>query len=269
MKRILFIIIALALKSSLYAQDNYRPFVEEGKKWSFVVEATTYWWDGKETHMDTEYANSVLTIKGDTVVDGIEYKKVMYTSDNTLFHDTPDFIYGIIREENKKVYMRSFFDDCYCPDYLFEEVLLYDFNLMVGDSFTEDYGHSDYRLNMKLESIEENEGRRIYKFSTNKDWVPVMQWVEGAGGVHGLGMEQRIIITTCIDCIHFKFFSMTCSLGDEVLCRFDDDGNVVLGVEEVRTDVNKDKSVYDLQGRRLSAEPAHGIYIKDGKKIAR
>ncbi len=269
MKRILFIIIALALKSSLYAQDDYRPFVEEGKTWSFVVEATSFWWDGKESHWDTDYENSTLTIKGDTVVDGIEYKKVMYTSDNNFFNDIPNFIYGIIREENKKVYMRSFFYDCYYPDYLSEEVLMYDFNLKVGDSFTEDYGSDYYRLNMKLESIEENEGRRIYKFSTNKDWVPVMQWVEGAGGFHGLGMEQRIPITTCIECIHFKFFSMTCSLGDEVLCRFDDDGNVVLGVEEVRTDVNKDKSVYDLQGRKLSAEPSHGIYIKDGKKIAR
>ena len=62
---------------------------------------------------------------------------------------------------------------------------------------------------------------------------------------------------------------MSCTLGDEVLCSFDKDGNVVLGVEEVKTEVDKDKFVYDLQGRKLNVEPSHGIYIKDGKKIAR
>ena len=268
MKKMLFLLFVLSSSLNLHAQDNYRPFVEEGKTWSFVVKATTLWWDGKESHWDTEYENSVLTIKGDTIVDGIEYKKVMYTSDNKFFNDT-DFIYGIIREENKKVYMRSFFDDCYCPDYLSEEVLMYDFNLKVGDSFTEDYGSDYYRLNMKLISIEETDGKRISNSSTTDKEIPSMQWVEGAGGFHGLGMEQRIPVLTCIDCTRYKFFFMTCSLGDEVLCSFDDDGNVVLDIEDVKTDVSGDGFIYDLQGRRLSAEPAHGIYIKDGKKIAR
>ena len=93
--------------------------------------------------------------------------------------------------------------------------------------------------------------------------------MEGVGGSYGLCMEQRTDVMTCIFCTRYTFLSLTCSLGDEVLCSFDDEGNVVLGVEEVKADVNKDNSVYDLQGRRLSAEPSHGIYIKDGKKIAR
>ena len=81
--------------------------------------------------------------------------------------------------------------------------------------------------------------------------------MEGAGGPYGLNMEQRTDELTCIFCTRYTFLSLSCSLDDEVLCSFDDDGNVVLGVEEVKADVNKDKSVYDLQGRRLNVEPSH------------
>ena len=43
------------------------------------------------------------------------------------------------------------------------------------------------------------------------------------------------------------------------------------GIEEIYVitdgDVSVKQGIYDLQGRRLSAEPAHGVYIKNGKKI--
>ena len=139
MKRILFIIIALALKSSLYAQEDYRPFVEEGKSWKYYIKATDLWWDGKETHWETEYIYSTLTIKGDTVVDGKEYKKIMYNSDKNIFffRETPDFLYGIIREENKKVYMRTDFSSLIYNAVFDYEMLIYDFGLEVGDVFNE------------------------------------------------------------------------------------------------------------------------------------
>ena len=73
---------------------------------NFHIEVTESWWDGKEAHWDTEYAYSTLTIKEDTVVDGKEYKKVMHSSDKAYFYEVPEFIYGIIREEDRKVYMR-------------------------------------------------------------------------------------------------------------------------------------------------------------------
>ena len=270
MKRFCLLLILIASCFQLSAQDNYRPFVEEGKTWNYYVKATTNWWDGKETHLETEYVHTTLTINGDTVINGKNYKKVILDSDNDFiytFRDTSTFVFGVIREENKKVYFINYFLEL-DTDY-FPERLIYDFNLKAGDSFTEDYGSDYYRLNMKLESIEENEGRRIYIFSTNKDWVPVMQWVEGAGGFHGLGLEQILPIQTCFDCTRYTFLSLSCYLGDECLCTFDENGNLVSGIEGVKTDVDKDKSVYDLQGRRLSAEPSHGIYIKDGKKVAR
>ena len=43
------------------------------------------------------------------------------------------------------------------------------------------------------------------------------------------------------------------------------------GIENIHVitdgNVSVNQGIYDLQGRRLSAEPAHGVYIKNGKKI--
>ena len=276
MKKNLIILLSF-ISLGIYAQDNYRPFVEEGKSWKYYIEATTTWWDGKEMHWDEDYGYSTLTIKGDTVVDNLVYKKVIHDADHGFFWNAP-FLYGIIRENNKKVYMRFIYPDMYDTeiyevDDFSEEILMYDFNLNVGDIFNEDYENYGYGAKVNLTSIEENDGKRIYNFSPNKDWWTIKQWVEGAGGFHGLGLEQRTPIPTCIECTRFQFLSLSCYLGDECLCTFDQSGSLVLGIEEIKAEGNpkSDKSVYDLQGRKLpnDKEIPHGIYIRDGKKIAR
>ncbi len=278
MRRILFIIIALALKSCLYAQDDYRPFVEEGKTWNYYVEATTNWWDGKETHLETEYVHTTLTINGDTVINGKNYKKVILDSDNDFiytFRDTSTFVFGVIREENKKVYFINYFLE-FDTDY-FPERLIYDFGLNMGDCFVENYGNDYWVMNMELMSIKEKNDRRIFtfsaedKFSNNYNENPIMIWVEGGGGYHGLGLEQILPILTCFDCTRYTFLSLSCYLGDECLCAFDEKGNLVSGIEEIKVERERiiKEGIYDLQGRQLKEEPTHSIYIKDGKKIAR
>ena len=272
MKRLYLLFVLIAFCFQINAQENYRPFVEEGKEWKYYIKATTSWWDGKESHWDTEYAYSALTINGDTLVDGKKYKKIMHNSDKNIFYfiEASDFLYGIIREEDKKVYMRTCFSSFVYDGIFDHEMLIYDFGLKVGDTFRESYaGFSSYDKIMKLESIENTDNERVFSFSLPGEDLHTMKWIEGVGGFHGLGLIQLIPESTCIDCTRYSFLSLSCTLGDEVLCSFDEDGNVVLGVEEVKTDVNKDKSIYDLQGRRLSAEPERGLYIKDGKKIAR
>ena len=272
MRRILFIIIALALKSCLYAQDDYRPLVEEGKTWNYIIYTNHYEYD-EETGKEIQVGFPArLVIEGDTTIEDVEYKKIMHYSDVLWTDENPskDFLYAVIREMDKKVYFRHLyyanFDHSLEPG---NEALIYDFGLKIGDLFVEDFsGYPFYwATKLKLESIEEKDGKRIFHFSTGDN--STRQWMEGVGGCKGLGLEERFDNPTCIDCTLYFPTLVSCTLGDEVLCSFDRDGNVVLGVEEVRTDVNKDKSVYDLQGRRLSAEPSHGIYIKDGKKVAR
>ncbi len=260
MKRILFIIIALALKSSLYAQDDYRPFVKEGKTWNYII-----YTNGQESFP------ARLVIEGDTTIENVEYKKVMHYSDVHWTDEmSKDFLYAVIREKDKKVYFRYiYYVDVYNCLEPSNEALIYDFGLKIGDIFVEDfYGIvNDWSTKLKLESIDEKDGMRLFFFSINNN--STRQWVEGVGGRDALGLEERFPNPTCIDCTLYFPTLVSCTLGDEVLCSFDKDGNVVLGVEEVKTEVDKDKFVYDLQGRKLNVEPSHGIYIKDGKKIAR
>ena len=170
---------------------------------------------------------------------------------------------GWITVGDKKVYIRHY----WAGDP--RDLLLYDFSLKVGDLFMDEYDfYPDKQL--RVLSIEEKEGKRVFSLSEEDSDVPIIKWVEGVGGAFGLGLNDFWDISTCsCGCVQEWPVYQSCTLGDEVLCCFDEDGNVVLGVEEVRTDVNKDKSIFDLQGRRLNAEPTRGLYIKDGKKIAR
>lgn len=272
MKRLFIFLFLIAFFFQMNAQNNYRPFVEEGKTWNYIIYTNKTKYDeetGKKIYVEFP---ARLIMKGDTIVDGTEYKKVIHESEEDWLdweEEESKNLYAVVREEGKKVYLRYFYDYGSPPS---REVLIYDFGLNIGDSFAEDFHGTGYDLfstKLKLESIEEKDGKRIFFFSTNDSYNPKRQWMEGAGGRYGLGLEEVFENPTCIDCTLYFPTLVSCALGDEVLCSFDKEGNVVLGVEEVKADVNKDKFVYDLQGRRLNAEPERGVYIKNGKKIAR
>lgn len=49
----------------------------------------------------------------------------------------------------------------------------------------------------------------------------------------------------------------TCTVGDGT------------GINSLTKDADKEETIYDLQGRKLSSPPSHGIYIIGGKKIAK
>ena len=271
MKKMLFLLFVLSSSLNLHAQDNYRPLVEEGKTFNYIVDDVHYEFDKENNRMirHDKYLPSSLVIKGDTVVDGIEYKKIMHESESVTYYnedENPNFLYGIIREENKKVYIRYFVEGFFF--YENKEFLIYDFGLNVGDCFVEDF-NGLFTTTLKLESIEVKDGKRIFNFSTNNNQSPTRQWMEGAGGRYALGLEEIWDIPTCIECDWLYPQYQSCYIGDDCLCTFDENGNVVLGVEVIKTIDGKDDSIYDLQGRRLNAEPERGLYIKDGKKIAR
>ena len=259
MKKMLFLLFVLSSSLNLHAQDNYRPLVEEGKTFNYIVDDVHYEFDKENNRMirHDKYLPSSLVIKGDTVVDGIEYKKIMHESESVTYYnedENPNFLYGIIVE--------GFFF------YENKEFLIYDFGLNVGDCFVEDF-NGLFTTTLKLESIEVKDGKRIFNFSTNNNQSPTRQWMEGAGGRYALGLEEIWDIPTCIECDWLYPQYQSCYIGDDCLCTFDENGNVVLGVEVIKTIDGKDDSIYDLQGRRLNAEPERGLYIKDGKKIAK
>ena len=46
-------------------------------------------------------------------------------------------------------------------------------------------------------------------------------------------------------------------------------GDSLLGISISRIDQKSDNSTYDLQGRRLQAPPARGVYIRGGRKYVK
>ena len=134
-------------------------------------------------------------------------------------------------------------------------------------------------LNSKeLMNVNELE-RNIYSFiwETNNE-TEIEIWIEGIGCSIGLWPREKIEAIGPgpghPGLIYMREHFVSCYMDDQLLAtreQLTDIYNHVMasGISNVVICKTYDDSIYDLQGRRLSAEPAHGIYIKDGKKIAR
>ena len=140
MKRILFYILFLALACIAKAQEDYQPFVVEGKTW--IVPITI---PGMFAYM----ADATCTMRGDTVISNQTYKKV-YTdylngfADAVAIHSHTEKNGGYlcaIRESGKKVYL--------IPREKTESYLMYDFTLEKGNVFKGKTSHVHCSYNGK------------------------------------------------------------------------------------------------------------------------
>ena len=105
MKNVL-LIIALALFGFRAAAQDYRPFVEEGKRWRIVrISAST----------QSPAAYISYKMEGDTIIAGKIWKKV-YEGTNL------EKYWILVREENKRVYFRPYVGAQ-------NDAFLYDFNV--------------------------------------------------------------------------------------------------------------------------------------------
>ena len=155
---------------------NYVPLVHEGndrQKRNVVFLLTN-------SDYPNDYFTEIQSIRDDIVLDGVDYKLVWTES----VHQSKG-IAGAVREENKKVYFRRYLDQSYE-----DEVLLYDFNLAVGDTVTVgQYGET--LMLMEVSEVEVNGAmRRKYGFGDPNDGVsPYSEiyeyWIEGVGSNYG------------------------------------------------------------------------------------
>ncbi|MEE3462658.1 MAG: hypothetical protein VZR00_12410 [Lachnospiraceae bacterium] len=219
-----------------FAQDGYRPLVEQGKKWTYHHNAYQYVYDYH------------YTLEGDTVVEGKDCLK-MY-SDNR--DNKGEIRYeGALYEENKKVY-------CFYPE-KDEAALLYDFNCKVGDTLSK---NSRDLIVLSIDTIVgvvckgEYYALQVQEYDEEKNDSVVLgtlYWIEGVGATK-------------------DFFNMlplagnynsliACEVNGEVLYQ------TSTAIQSVRSRLSNDHdAIFDLQGRRLSATPAKGVYIQNGKK---
>lgn len=167
----LFALLALLLMSgrvTLKAQD-YVSILQEGNEWNtlYVVSAGLF--------IDA-YSNYVNWCSGDTLIDGVQYTKLMGTKDGENPH-----LFTLLREEDGKVWMRLNNQT---------ERLLYGFNANVGDTLRIGYGEEE--LIVDSISIEQIGGvdRKMYWFGLEYDYIgepyATETWIEGIGSNLGL-----------------------------------------------------------------------------------
>jgi hypothetical protein len=92
----------LALKSSLYAQEDYRPLVEEGKTWNYIIYTNHYEYD-EETGKEIQVGFPArLVIEGDTTIEDVEYKKIMHYSDVLWTDENPSTVLNSVPQRVHK-----------------------------------------------------------------------------------------------------------------------------------------------------------------------
>ena len=166
MKRLILFYILSFFIFGLHAQqeDNYRPLVEEGKRWIYD--------DYLALRPEKYNCFYGYYLQGDTVIGG---KKCLKMYVENRFNDGKTSYVGALYEENKKVYHVDLEGETY---------ILYDFDCREGDIITSD------RTTLKVVRIYtiQNEGRnlRMYELSPNayeEDDSGDMNfyWIEGVG----------------------------------------------------------------------------------------
>lgn len=215
--------------------QDYHPLVKEGKVWNY----------------ESYYEQYTLVIKGDTLIDGVEYKKVMRRF-QARYGDDQFHYFAAIREYDRRVY--------YVPQFEPTETCLYDFNIQFSDWFR----HGKVTLF--------NQG--FVRGKLFKAWWFVMVyeetnrtttgpfWVEGVGSLIGL-----------FDVMDITPFNLTSCYEDGELLFAKDDIMELLAssnaIKVVHNPSNSTSTLFDLQGRHLNTVPARGLYVKDGRKYVK
>lgn len=231
------------------AQEDYKPLLKDGKTWNH-----------KFTNIYYERSKS-LTVQGDTLIDGIMWKKV-YNGDQYE---------KALREDGQKVYelakgMSSG-----------SQQLLFNFGLQVGErqyyytSFENDERYLEV-TGIDLISSEGIEYRRlklnqVIRINGETAYSTDCWWIEGIGSDCGIEKPCQWEDLTGYTCL-----LQSCYDSGKCIFLIKDlyiDTKVTIPTSDKQTD----SGTFDLHGHCLpngQALPSrHGVFIRDGKKILR
>lgn len=231
-------------------EDNYLPFVEEGKSW-----VVTYM-----THENTDSYKRTYIITGDTVIGGILYKKLFEKDSNLYLYAT--------REEGKKVYAIASTDKYGKPNT--EEFLWYDFDMKEGDKMETEMSWL-YVTGTDYIYVNGDKRRRIHIYQTYKNDPDANNgsgvWVESIGSDLGpispyswgldMGTNSKMDV---------------CSFDGQIIFNYSDFMAPVWGHESSDIEVKhtngfqQSNCIYDLKGRCVNNKLLPGIYIQQSHK---
>lgn len=253
---LLVIIFFCTVKAFAQEWDHeYVLFAEEGKVWNCCCIISPY------TYPD-ETINCIFTMYGDTLIGEKNYKKV-FCQFEEYYGDEGQHYYCAVREEAHQVFLVEAGTK--------DEKFLYDFShpqelLMLSydnKKFIRDRGyHPLYFPTKQLSfSLYRDSGNEI-----NHDYW-LSDWIEGVGLVYGNPFICGLHSNEIDPLFGYPMDIVSCIKDEKCLFEFEWMAEISEPTSIRPTFKSApDISIYDLQGRRLSAKPQKGVYIQNGKK---
>ena len=278
MKKIIIGMLMLMGITGAQAQEyEYVPLVREGVQWVFAFLTHTTPSANCGAWVETFYT---LEFKGDTTINGIEYKNLVYDLNNKV-SDPQRGTLAYMREADKRVYAIVNTDFNNYDHFMIYgsprienvggtegELVIFDFNDL--KQFYLDNGFGG--INEAQDTLINGSIRKFYTFESN----PQLKIIEGIG-------EDVVGNFLFPFCARWANCQVTMTMG---LCYVKDaDGNIeyygrkyaelkdyltITGVNTIRVDNNPRADVYfNLLGEPVSTTPptTPGIYIKGCKKL--
>jgi len=177
MKKIILIFIAVSMFMQLASGQEYVPLLGENKQWN-VMDASGFGWVVTKTYM-------YKTTGKDTIIESKLYS-IIEKYDSLSNHIS----YVFAREDSDG----NFFARIWSPfNTDIEDVLLYDFSLEVGDTFSLHNNIDFVVVSIDSITLSNNERRKIWNFEaanwTDKcNYYPDYddRWIEGIGSINGI-----------------------------------------------------------------------------------
>lgn len=299
MKRLSIIIYLLLCANSIQPQEldfDYRPFVEEGKVWVSKPEIS-FFMDGV---LITDIVVEYDYFQGDTVVNDMLCKR--WVQDYRTIHGERLMNYVIpMFEENKRIWF--YLDGCEAPSLAYDFGAQKGDTIVVSRPYAHGYNdaikhgrldqfHASSRdtivvTDKRVDVLQGKTMSLTYFLSVRDGRSDLSKWCADENYyVNGVGSHF---------CPDFNIaytgggngssWLMYCVVGDEILyaddekaatygisCPTPDTHPELFGIEtsitspQIVNSKSSNSKYYDLSGRRLSAPPAKGVYIENGKK---
>ncbi len=232
----------LFLPFLMMAQEEYEPFIVDGKVWYYE-------------HIDTRntYVYKVY-FEGDTVINDHLCKKIV--EERPGFDNYSPCVF--LEDEGKVwVYYSQYSNQPW------QKWLLFDFTCQVGDTVTNILLYGAEKFCVEEVSYVNSFGHDRYRVAINRGDGHLGYWLEGVGGrydMFSVWHEVRAASERFLYCeLNGERIADQSSFGDAAL--------ETLDICETISTNKDDDSVYDLAGHRLSGIPDHGVYIRNGKKL--
>jgi len=242
MKKLIIIGLLLVLVTQTKSQQYFQ-VMDPTSRW---IEYTNWFEIGWE---------NTFFVSGDTTIENRNYKKVYEIFYHSILDTVDCELIGGIREENNKMFFIPCNNnplECIVSDPL--ELLLYDFNMSIGDTITYsvDSLNSLHNIAFNIDSIQINGDYRkrieVHSVETAGSIIRIGFWIEGIGST--LGLFSPIHYTDC----------GPGAFNTELLCYYEDNTYIYSPFDSIYCNTVGIEHLYDKEiSMKVYPNPTNGM----------